>query len=425
MKIIRLRTSLTVILSDGTILTVTDCTDSMYNEVVENQEDEEKVRCLLVPEFCKQEAEFQEKIQEVEEVKAFIEEVKEKSDIFTYEDGKVYIKSISDLTVPQDLVKAINAAMGTEAKEGNPELLQSYLNFWTLASLNPDAEARKNLFWFLNKYGMKISKSGLFVAYRNVVVKAKGDVPTKSIAANIISEELAAYVSATYVKIKGQKKSPKNFFVIEDGENKTFYVVKDPESVEKGMKNLGTVDSLYLRLSEVNVAGEEDVIVEDNAPTYTDAHSKSFIIKIGKPVTMPRKDCDSIQTNTCSRGLHVAGKKWLEDTGTSFGSVGMMVLVNPADVVAVPPSDSYGKMRCCAYYPVMVVEKQNGRIVSEDIPEGFEDDFMGLISYDGEVNNTDAGNYKLEIPVTPSLNKVNILSRIADIKKSLSTKYVK
>jgi hypothetical protein len=420
MKIIRLRKSLTVILNDGTILTVTDCTDTMYNEVVENQEDEKKVRCLLVPEFCKQEAEFQEKIQEVEEVKTFIEEVKEKNDIFTYEDGKVYIKSISDLTVPQDLVRAINAAIGTETKKGNPELLQSYLNFWTLASLNPDAEARKNLFWFLNKYGMKISKSGLFVAYRNVVVKDKRDVPT----ANIISEELAAYISATYVKIKGQKKSPKNYFVIEDGENKSFYVVKDPESVEKGMKNLGTVDALYLRLGEINVAGE-DGVVEDNTPTYTDAHSKSFTIKIGKPVTMPRKDCDPIQSNTCSRGLHVAGKKWLEDTGTSFGSVGLMVLVNPADVVAVPPNDSYGKMRCCAYYPVMIVEKQNGRIVSEDIPEGFEDNFMELISYDGEVNNNDAGNYKLEIPTVPSLNKVNILSRLADIKKSLSTKYVK
>ena len=69
---------------------------------------------------------------------------------------------------------------------------------------------------------------------------------------------------------------------------------------------------------------------------------------------MPRNKCDSVQENSCSRGLHVAGKSWL--TSNYFGDTALMVLVNPADVVAVPPIDNYGKMRTCAYYPVSIVE---------------------------------------------------------------------
>ena len=51
-------------------------------------------------------------------------------------------------------------------------------------------------------------------------------------------------------------------------------------------------------------------------------------------VTMKRDACDSVQENTCSSGLHVAGKGWLKRN--YFGNNGLVVLVNPADVVAVP-----------------------------------------------------------------------------------------
>ena len=50
----------------------------------------------------------------------------------------------------------------------------------------------------------------------------------------------------------------------------------------------------------------------------------------------------------------------------------MMVLVNPADVVAVPPIDDYGKMRTCAYYPVSVVDfDDEGNIIEMPIEDGF------------------------------------------------------
>ena len=44
-----------------------------------------------------------------------------------------------------------------------------------------------------------------------------------------------------------------------------------------------------------------------------------------------------------------------------------MVLVNPANVVAVPTIDGYGKMRTCEYFPVAIVDcDENGDIVEPE-----------------------------------------------------------
>ena len=87
--------------------------------------------------------------------------------------------------------------------------------------------------------------------------------------------------------------------------------------------------------------------------------------------------------------------------------------------------DDYGKMRVCAYFPIKIVEWSNGKISDDEaIDIGFEDDFMEQICYEGEVNNEDKGLYKLEIPVKPELNRVNILEKLDTIKKSLKKSVV-
>lgn len=86
------------------------------------------------------------------------------SNILTFKGDCVYMEGVSPLSLPETLVKAI-----ISAEENNDEdKLTAYKNFWILMSLNPDERCRRNLFWFLQKYGMTISKSGFFVAYRNV-----------------------------------------------------------------------------------------------------------------------------------------------------------------------------------------------------------------------------------------------------------------
>ncbi len=386
MKIIKIKQHLTVVFEDETILTKTDCDNTTYTAVLEKQNDPEAVKAILLPELYSVKEEIETKTQMLEDINS--------SSILSIVGSSTYIESISQLSVPEDLATAIYKA----EQEKNQELLDSYLNFWTLASLNPDSRARTNLFWFLKKYGMKISKSGLFVAYRNVELLKEGSK---------VSSEFAEFISKSYAKVKfSWKKSPKNYYLgSNDGE---FLITKNREEILD--LEYGTLEQAYLDLSK-----------EEESPTYTDSHSRTFKIKIGQPVTMPREECDSIQENTCSRGLHVAGREWLQSN--YFGDVSLMVLVNPADVVAVPPRDSYGKMRTSAYYPVQIVERdEEGEIIDRDLEDGFEDDFIDSILYKGDINNTEETKYTLNIPEIPELNKENILKNLDGIKRTLEGK---
>ena len=99
----------------------------------------------------------------------------------------------------------------------------------------------------------------------------------------------------------------------------------------------------------------------------------------------------------------------------------MMVLVNPADVVAVPPVDGYGKMRTCAYYPVAIVEfNSDGHIIEPPIEDGFEDDFFEKICYQGQKNDNDLNPYEVKVPEIPELDKSKINNRLLSIARNLN-----
>lgn len=210
------------------------------------------------------------------------------------------------VSMPVELVKVVLKA----EREGDADALVAYKNFWTLMSLNKDERVRKNLFWFLKKWGMRIAKCGFFVGYRNV------------------------------------DRTP------EDG-------------------------------------------------VYTDHHSHSFKIRIGEVVRMDRSKCDPVQENQCSTGLHVGGAGWLKEH--YFGDIGLAVLVNPADVVAVPYDSEYGKLRTCAYLPIQRVGyDKDGDIVPIDAVDGFTSMSVGKVIYEG-VFGSDNDAYKIVIPELPGV----------------------
>lgn len=381
MKIIRVMDTVTVVLNNGEIISSSECTDEMFINIYNNQTDEDYVKSILIPEF-------ENKQIMVAEKKNLMEDL-EYSQYLTAKGSSVYLLDISELSVPEDLVEAILLA----EKEQDEELIQSYLNFWTLVSLNPDSRCRQNLFWFLNKYGMTISRSGLFVAYRNVKIKKAGVS---------IDPKLANFISSEYARIKFiSKKSPKDYLVLKTVDG---YVLTKTSCDN----TIGNLSDLYKQLSDVEVS-----------TVYTDGYTGKFEIKLGEIVSMPREKCDSVQENSCSRGLHVAGKTWLKEN--YFGEVGLMVLVNPADVVAVPPIDDYGKMRTCAYYPVSIVEfDKNGDIIDTEIEDGFEDDFIDKICYSGLINNNDINPYFVTIPDIPELDKSKINNRLLEMAMGLN-----
>jgi hypothetical protein len=94
---------------------------------------------------------------------------------------------------------------------------------------------------------------------------------------------------------------------------------------------------------------------------FTDRHTGKMRIRLNEIVQIDRGLCDHRQGRTCSSGLHCASLDWL-NSNSYWGSVPLAVLVNPMHVVAVPPLDSYGKLRVCQYYPVEILESVDGNI---------------------------------------------------------------
>lgn len=88
---------------------------------------------------------------------------------------------------------------------------------------------------------------------------------------------------------------------------------------------------------------------------FMDCHTRSFDNSVGSTVEMNRNEVDEDPDSLCSRGLHVCSLAYL---GSFYGNTVVRVIVDPADVVAVP-EDYYGidgqgnvkaKMRVCKYY---------------------------------------------------------------------------
>ena len=275
------------------------------------------------------------------------------SEILTRRGASVYMEDVSELSIPDDLVEKILDAEDNEDENA----IRRYRNFWTLVSLNPDSRVRNNLFWFIRKWNMQITDSGLIKAYRNAVLKDTCKLTTKQVR-DIIN---------TYYTTKYLDK-------------------KDPGTVVYQVNNVA---------KNLNVWYDEVVNSTEGTPTYTDAHSHSTEIKLGRPVTIARDKCDADQEHSCSRGLHVGAKGWLKQN--YYGDVGLMVLVNPANVVAVPTIDEYGKMRTCEYLPVAIIDfDENGDVIEPEYDVHTDIAYLKQIQYEGDINNNDIDNYVIQ-----------------------------
>ena len=307
-KLIRINNKVIVILNNGCKFEKENVTDEVFDTIC-NSSDEE-----LMTMFNPKSAE---ELKEAESIKKVINSV-ETSNLLVKKGDSIYFKGVSELSLPKELVEAI-----LTAESNNDELkLEAYKNFWTLMSLNPNEECRKNLFWFLTKYDMTIAKCGFFVGYRNV-----------------------------------------------------------------------------------DTTSEEGV--------YTDHHSHTFKIKIGEMVTMPREQCDCDSNISCSRGLHASSVGWLKRN--YYGDTGLACLINPADVVAVPHIDNYGKLRTCAYLPIEVIKyNEHDDVIPLDVEDGFDCSYVTKVIYEG-ITGTENSPYEIKIPEVKGIDKESIQDKLLDI----------
>lgn len=317
MRIVRCKNSLTAVLSDGRIIQTNNCTDELFEQVkkLKAEDNEFELINLLIPEIDEDDEAVEEN--EKKKFRMFFIEVSKKADeskllkVVTDENGiqAMYWTAVSPLSVPPELAERILKA----ERDGDENLLDTYKNFWTLTSLNPRPEVRRNLFRFLSKWGMVISKSGLFVGYRNVEVKVLGETPETTV--------------------------------------------------------------------------------------YTDSHSHSTTIRIGHVTSLPIDECDLNNDRECSKGLHIGGTSWLRYN--YFGDTGLVCLVNPMDVVAVPWANAeYGKIRTCAYMPIGTAQyNDDGYIIPYTDQDGFDSKYVKQILYDGVMNPEDNPEYSIQINV--------------------------
>ena len=276
MKVFKKQNYIQVIFSDGSSFDTTENAQEVMEFVQENINNEEIVKKKLLKDDSKG--------------KGLLKRV-EKSRILTLRGTSVYMLSISELTIPEDFVVKI-----LDAEDDNNEAeLAKFKNFWTLVSLNPDSRVRNNLFWFIRKWDMKIADSGLIIAYRNADIKKESKYSTHE-TKNIIN----IYYEEKYLKHSNPY-----------------------------------AQTIFLKGENVNLGEAYDEIVnEESSPIYTDQHTHTMEIRLGHPVSMDREKCDADQEHSCSRGLHCGAKGWLKQN--YYGTVGLLVLVNPANVVAVP-----------------------------------------------------------------------------------------
>lgn len=90
----------------------------------------------------------------------------------------------------------------------------------------------------------------------------------------------------------------------------------------------------------------------------------------GDVVTEPREECDTNRNRTCSTGIHFASLEYIEKGNYGGGLTGsnriVAVVINPADITAIPTDYNLSKGRCCKLTVVGEVEKPKVKSFYDD-----------------------------------------------------------
>lgn len=375
--------SLTVLMNDGTIINKPNATEEDYDAIINAKSQFEFDRVIMDSNVA-QEKENAER--ELAKCKALQKGIKilEESGEFTVDNNTVYFNGISR-SIPQLLVEKLIEVVDKAEDLSEDEEYLSLKRFFMWCCLNPRAEVSNELYRFLDENSFRITKQGFFVALRNVVTLHG-------------SPELVHFISNTYNKVKAVwKKSPDDYTVfLEDGEYKLVhddklfkeethtsttcpdclgdggwydeeweddnnwidcencdgsgeveeYTYTETWAVNHGQK-IGSLVDLYLDLP--NRAENR----------FTDDWTKTFDIRVGKVVNMPKEDCNWSTQDCAAAGLHFTADQ-IHYVGCGDQSV--LVLINPMKVVGIGTH----KGRCYEYLPIMTVPREEATSILHD-----------------------------------------------------------
>jgi len=436
---------LTIVLNDGSIISKPNATTEDFNKVRISTCEDQLFTIVGSAEIVEEKRLRELELERLRNIKAGINRLGELYD-FTVDGDSVYLTGIQR-SLPQLMVEKFTEIVGRYT-DSNGYTLQSKLNqddeyqslkrFFMWCCLNPRAEVAHELYRFLTENSFRITKQGFFVALRNVVTLHG-------------SNELVQFVSNTYNKVKAVwKKSPDNYHVfLENGEYvlvniDDMYEEIDAEcdwcngegdywdeeydeqldccecggsgevsiSVKKQAgEDLGTLTALYLDLP--NRAENR----------FTDDWTKTFDIRIGKPVTMPMANCNWSTQDCAAAGLHFTADQ-IHYVGCGDQSV--LVLINPMKVVGIGEH----KGRCYEYLPIMTVPREEATSILHDLDfDTLALDEHYVVSELENLTETVQSNfaaetqkYSFNLPHISSAEVDRIIMSLDDMKDALSSR---
>jgi len=437
--------TLTIVMNDGNIITKTPATSDDFNlaractseaclfDLVSTQEVKDARR--------KAEAEY-EKAKAVQRGAEYLATL----DQFEMKDGSLYLKGINR-SLPPLLVEEFLEVVGRYGGTDNDEF-NALHRFFMWCCLNPRAEVANDLFNFLKKNSFSITKQGFFVALRNVVTLHG-------------SNELVQFVSNAYNKVKAVwKKNPADYFIFlqDDGTYKMVHkdaisreetetctycdgsgsVPCDDEGYEGNdyddsqecyeCDGTGEITHYYDNDHGENIGNLTELYLDlpNRAENrFTDAHTRTFDIRIGRPVNMPMEECNWSRADCAHAGLHFTSD---EIHYVGCGDTSVLILINPMKVVGIGES----KGRCYEYLPIMTVPREEATEILHDLDfDTLElDESYAVRELDNlaekakEGFTAEAKKHDFNLPALSAVEVYTIVKSLDEIKEEISGRIV-
>ena len=447
--------TLTIVLSNGDILTKPGATEDDYHAII-NARSVHEIYAIIAS---------REVLEDVEKIRAEAARMKALQkgiellgclNDFNVEGSTVYLAGTSR-SMPQILVEEFIRVVDRVASEPSQEAFIVQLNqddeyvalknFFMWCCLNPRAEVAHELYRFLSENSFRITRQGFVVALRNVVTLHG-------------SPELVHFISNTYNKVKAVwKKNPNEYTVfLENGEYKLVHddklfktiIVDDttcPDCEGEGGWHTDPWedDGEWEDCERCNGTGEiEEYEYEQTIPVdhgqkiggltelyldlpnreenrFTDDWTKTFDIRIGQVTSMPQEQCNWSTQDCAAAGLHFTADQ-IHYVGCGDQSV--IVLINPMKVVGIGTH----KGRCYEYLPIMTVPREEAtRILHDGMFDTLELDeeyaireLESLAERAKEGFATESKKYEFNMPAISATEITNIVNSLSEMKAKIS-----
>jgi len=448
---------LTIVMNDGSVITKMDATEDHYAAVQLAKNVADLYSIVSDPSVVSEKIQEEKKLARLKALREGLSILRQSGE-FTIDGDSVYFKGISR-SLPQLLVEELIDEVSRAKELGIPlndsDGYQSLKRFFMWCALNPRAEVAHELYRFLKENSFRITKQGFFVALRNVVTLHG-------------SPELVHFISNTYNKVKAVwKKSPDDYTVfLQNGEYKlvhndslfreethTSTTCKDcygeggyyddgdcydDEDEEEWIEcdtcdGTGEVEE-YEYTTSVKVDHGKEIgnltelyldLPNRHENRFTDDWTKTFDIRVGKVVNMPKEQCNWSTQDCAAAGLHFTSDQ-IHYVGCGDQSV--LVLINPMKVVGIGTH----KGRCYEYLPIMTVPRDEATTILHDnqfdtlqLDEEYairELEDLEIKVQEGFV--AESSKYEFNLPNVSSTDIRNIVGSLEDMKAKIQDRVV-